>query len=128
MQPDEYIIEKLSIEAFSKKEQNEMLDEVRMLIGDAVSDELTEQQLNEYEAIINANDEVIQPWLEQNVPDYKTNPVYQQFEDDYNSDPEHNDPAKLFATIAWIELNVPNRKEIADAVIKDYKKKHLATS
>lgn len=128
MQPDEYIIEQLSIEAFSKTEQQDMLDEVRMLIGEAVSDTLSEQQLTEYEAIINANDAVIQPWLEQNVPEYKTTPAYQQLEQDSADDPEHNDPAKLFAGLAWLELNVPNKKEITDAVISDYKKKHLSTS
>ena len=128
MQPDEYIIEQLSIEAFSKAEQEEMLNEVRMRIGEAVSESLSEQQLNEYQAIIDANDSVIQPWLEQNVPEYKNTVVYQQLVEDSASDPEHNDPAKLFANLAWVELNIPNRKEIADAVITDYKRKYLTTS
>ncbi len=128
MQPDEYIIEQLGIEAFSKSEQQEMLDEIRLLIGEAVSEGLSHQQLNEYEAIINAHDAVIQPWLEQHAPEYKNTAVYQQLEESAKTDPEHNDPAKIFANLAWIERNVPNRKEITDAVISDYKKKHLSTS
>lgn len=128
MQPDEYIIEQLSIEAFSAGEQQEMLNEVRMRIGEAVSEGLSDIQLDEYQAIIDADNTVIQPWLKKNVPEYKNTVVYQQLKEDAASDPEYNDPAKLFATLAWIELNVPNRKEITDAVIADYKKKRLATS
>ena len=128
MQPDDYIIEQLSIEAFSAAEQQEMLDEVRMRVGEAVSESLSDAQLDEYQAIIDADNTVIQPWLKKNVPEYKNTVVYQQLKEDAASDPEHNDPAKLFANLAWIELNVPNRKEITDAVIADYKKKHLSTS
>lgn len=127
MQQDEYILKELGGESFPAERQELILEQVRTLVGEAISSQLTEQQKDEYQAIIDAQDSVIQPWLEQNIPEYKKSSVYQEFEAAYETDPEHNDPAKLFASIAWIELNVKNIKEIIDDVISIYKDKYMPT-
>ena len=82
---------------------------------------LTEQQFNEYKAIVDDNHEVIDAWLDQNVPDYKESPVYKEIEGGYDADPEKNNPAKLFASIAWIQVNVPNVQDIIAKALDEYK-------
>jgi hypothetical protein len=128
MSQDEYIIERLGAGTLSEQLQSDILDEVRVLIGKAISEGLTEQQMNEYQAIIDDHEIAIDLWLKQYAPQYKESAVYQQFVEGFEADPEHNRPEKLFANLAWVELNVPNVKEITNKVIDDFKAQHLATS
>jgi hypothetical protein len=121
MYQDDYILDKVGAEGLSIEKKASILEQVRTHIGEAISEQLTEQQLNEYQAIIDDNDVVIHLWLEQNVPDYKNTYAFQQLAEAYHTDPERNRPEKLFATVAWVEVNVPNVKEITDRVIDTFK-------
>ena len=97
-----------------------LFEAVAYEVGFKVLQNLTDRQLGEYEAIVNADQSVIDAWLEQHIPDYKTSPVYQQIEAGYESDPEKNDPAKLFAGIAWLQENSPAYEEIANEVVSEF--------
>lgn len=123
----EDIIEKLGIETWPEDKQNEAVEVATHRIGAAVMEDISEQQFNEYEAIVNDSHDVINTWLESNVPDYKDSPVYQEFEAGYESDPEKNNPAKLFASLAWIQTNVPNINEVIDTTLAAYKQELAAS-
>ncbi len=125
-QQDE-IIAKLGIQDMPEEKQQEIVQMATFKIGEAVTSKLSEQEFNEYEAIVNDDQAVITAWLEQNVPEYKQNPVYQEMEAGYEDDPERNSPAKLFATLAWIEAHVPNIQEVIESTLEAYKQE-LATS
>lgn len=128
MQPDEYIIDQLGYDDKSDDEKELALEQVRVAIGEAISEQISEEQGEEYQAIIDANNDVIYPWLAKHFPEYKKTLVYQQIEEASHSDPQHNDPAKIFANLAWIQVNVPNTKEITDKVIAEFKKNSETTS
>ena len=97
-----------------------LFEAVAYEVGFKVLQNLTDRQLGEYEAIVNADQSVIDAWLEQHIPDYKTSPIYQQIEAGYESDPEKNDPAKLFAGIAWLQENSTAYEEIANEVVSEF--------
>lgn len=118
---DEAILKQIGMEDAPEAEQRAALDQLQTFIGEAISATLSEQQLNEYQAIIDDDTEVIDAWLESTIPDYKNAALYQEFAEGFDSDPEQNSPEKLFATVAWIELNVPNRQAIVDEVIANFK-------
>lgn len=122
MYQDEQIIEQLGIGDWPEEKQREVLEIATVRFGNAITDSLTEQQFNEYKAIVDDNQEVIDAWLDQNVPDYKESPVYKEIEGGYDADPEKNSPAKLFASIAWIQVNVPNVQDIIAKALDEYKK------
>jgi len=121
MYQDEQIIEQLNIAELPDDEKTAVINEAQVRIGEAVSAELTDEQLNEYQAIIDDNEQVITAWLEKNVPNYKDEAIYQSFEEAVDSDPERNNPAKLFASIAWVQLTVPHIQEIVAKAIDDFK-------
>ncbi|MES2630838.1 MAG: DUF5663 domain-containing protein [Patescibacteria group bacterium] len=122
MYQEDQLIEQLEIGHLSKESQAEILEDLNLRIGEAVSAELTEQQLTEYEAIINDNHDVIDAWLSQNAPEYKNSSAYKEIAAGYDQDPEHINPDKVFASLAWTQLNSPNAQEIAAKVIQDFKK------
>lgn len=118
---DEQLIEQLGIEALSADEQTKIIEEANRRVGDAVSENWTEQQQNEYQAIIDSDQAVIDAWLEHNVPDYKETDIYKEIAKGFDEDPEHIAPDKVVASIAWIQLNAPNAQEIAAKVVDTYK-------
>lgn len=122
----EQLIELLGIQAWPEEKQDEAVEVAVYKIGEATTSQLTEQQFNEYQAIVDDNHAVIDSWLATNVPDYKDSPVYQGLEAGYDEDPEKNNPAKLFASVAWIQLNVPNVQELIAKALDGYKQELAA--
>ncbi len=121
MSQDEQFIEKLAIGNLPKEKQDSILEELNFRVGAAMMETLSEQQQNEYEAIINADQTVIDAWLTQHLPGYKETSLYKEVAEGYEEDPEHIDPAKVVASVGWVELNVPNYQEITNKVIETYK-------
>lgn len=121
MHQEEQIIEQLGIADLPDDEKTAVINEAQVRIGEAVSEQLTDDQLAEYQAIIDGNEQVIASWLEKNIPNYKNEAVYQSFEEGVESDPERNDPAKLYASIAWVQLTVPHIQDIVAKALDDFK-------
>jgi hypothetical protein len=126
MYQEDQLIEQLGIGNLPKERQTEILEELNYKIGQAITADYSEQQINEYEAIINDDHNVIDAWLAEHVPDYKESPVYQELASGYDDDPEHINPAKVFASMAWTQVNSPNAQEVVAKVLEDFKNE-LAT-
>ncbi|HEY8886837.1 MAG TPA: DUF5663 domain-containing protein [Candidatus Microsaccharimonas sp.] len=123
MNSDELIIE-LGIEDYSPEKQQRVLDELNMLVGEAMLGHLSEEQVTEYEAIINGDQDVITNWLTANDPDYQDTVAYQQLAEGFEDDPDKVPADKVYASMAWIEKNNPNLNETI-AVIKATLKANL---
>lgn len=121
MNQEEKLIEQLGIKDWPEEKRAEALEEATFRIGEAVMDDLTDQQFEEYEAIVNDNHDVIDAWLDAHVSDYKDSPIYQAYVEEYNEDPEKNNPAKLFATVAWLQVNVPDLEARSNRAVEAYR-------
>ncbi len=126
MNTDEQIIEQLDIAAFPEQEKRALIEQAQLRIGESIRESLSDQKINEYQAIIDGNEQVINAWLDETIPDYKNAAVYQSLEEGSDSDPDHNDPAKIFASLAWVQINIPNIQEIVAKTLADFKQE-LAT-
>ncbi|RWZ78536.1 MAG: hypothetical protein EOT05_02180 [Candidatus Microsaccharimonas sossegonensis] len=115
MNSDELIVE-LGIENYSPEQQQRVLDELNMLVGEAMLGHLNETQVTEYEAIINGNQEVIINWLNENDPDYQESIAYQQLAEGYEDDPDKVPADKVYASMAWLEKNNPNLSETVETI------------
>ena len=122
----EDIVKKLGIENWPADKQDEAVDIAMVRVGAAATDDLSEQEYNEYEAIVNNDQAVITAWLDANEPEYKNSPIYQTFEAGYEEDPDKNDPAKLFASFAWIQSHVPNKDALIEEALEKYKQELAA--
>ncbi|MGV9002343.1 MAG: hypothetical protein ACOH18_05315 [Candidatus Saccharimonadaceae bacterium] len=121
MQDEQYIIDTLGINEWPEDKRGPVIAEATMRIGESIVADLSEQQFNEYSAIVDDDHDVIDAWLEQNVSDYKENLAYKEIEAGYEADSEKNNPAKLFASIAWIQVNVPDVQARIDKTLQEYK-------
>jgi protein-tyrosine-phosphatase len=121
MYQNEQIIEQLGIADLPDDQIENIVNEAQVRIGEAVSTQLTDEQLNEYQAIIDGDEQVIEAWLDKNVPNYKDAAAYQSFEEGYEEDPEKNDPKKLFASLAWVQFTVPQLQEVVATALESFK-------
>jgi len=121
MYDKDQIIEQLGIQNWPEENQEKAVELGIYRIGIEVSKLLSEQQFNEYSAIIDDSKDVIDGWLAANVPDYKDSPVYQGFVAAYETDSEKNSPEKLFASVAWMQANIPNLQEVISNTLATYK-------
>lgn len=110
------LIKELGIENLTSEEQQRVLDELNMLVGEAMLGHLSDEQVGEYEEIINGNQEVITNWLNANDPHYKDTVMYQQLAEEYENDPDNIPADKVYASMAWVEKNNPNLNETVAAI------------
>ena len=118
---EQEMIQRLGIESWPEDRQQAALTELNMRIGDALDAKLTDQQRTEYQAIIDANQDVIEAWLGQHALEYKQTPMYQEILAAYEEDPEKNDPAKIYTSIAWTQVNLPDTQQVVDEIVAAYK-------
>ena len=120
---NEDIITELGIGHLTPAQQQRVIDELDMRVGEAAVQGLSSEQLHEYEAIINGHQEVISNWLEENDPHYTDTVIYQQLAQGFESDPEKVPADKVYASMAWVEKNSPNLGQAVAAIKDDIKSK-----
>ena len=126
MYDENTILQELNAVGLSDEDQQDILDNVAIRVGEAIEPTLTEEQLKEYRAIVDANQEIIDAWLAKNVPDYKTSDLYEEVEVQNDLDPDRVQPDKVVATIEWVKANVKDVDTIFAKVIADYREERLA--
>jgi hypothetical protein len=118
---NDQLITELGIENLTAEEQQHTIDELNMRVGEAIISGLSEQQVSEYEAIINGNKEVITSWLQTNDPAYADTIAYQQLAEGFEDDPEKVPADKVYASMAWIEKNNPSFGETVARIKQELK-------
>ena len=111
----------LGLDRFSPEEQDRIYEDFTYELGAAISDGLSDEQLEEFTQIINGNDDVIQPWLADHMPAYREDPSFQELQVGYDEDPEKVSPEKVFASIAWVRVNRPDFESIVARTKREFK-------
>jgi len=118
---NEDLIQELGIEAFTPEEQTNIIDKFQIEIGEALSEGLSEQQLAEYQSIIDGDQEVIDTWLAANAPDYKDTIAYKEFAIGFEEDPDQVPADKVFASMAWVQQHSPNLNDTIESIKRTFK-------
>lgn len=118
---DEQIVQELGVEDFDQERQQEIIDAYRMEVGGILAGDLSEEKLEEFEAIINGEQSVIDAWLQENAPDYQSTEAFQKLSEGYDEDPEKVPADKVYASMAWVQKNSPDFAEKVEAVKQRFK-------
>lgn len=96
-------------------------DELELRVGTKLSDGMSDEQLEEFESIIDRKDENINSWLAKNSPDYHNDEMFIKLKDSAGLDV--NDPALKaeYAATKWLEVNRPDYKNVVAGVLDDLK-------
>lgn len=115
----------LNLKNYPQHERDQIVAEVEQRIGERAFSGLPEDKAHEFQEIFYDNIAHIDWWLGENDPTYKETELFKDTVEIVNEDgnPDNIRPEKVYATIRWIDLNVPNYSEIAQQVIDEYKNK-----
>jgi len=87
-------------------------EELELRVGAKLSEGLSEQQMSEFEAFVDRDENRVRTWFERNLPDYASQPDYQQLKASAPADIPEIDVMSEYASLKWLELNRPDYRQI----------------
>jgi hypothetical protein len=129
-QLDDKFLEEIGLNVMPEEQKKPFLqhiyDELELRVGTKLSEGMTDEQLEEFESIIDRKDSVVVEWLGKYVPDYMNDEVFTQLlsatglgADDINAKAE-------YAATKWLEVNRPNYRDVVAQVLDELKKEVVA--
>ena len=112
---DESFLETVGLSGMPEEEKENFLqyaqDQLEVRIGEKMSEGLSEEQLDEFERIIDNDQETVQKWLA-NAGDYKNDEIYKKLLD--GSEVAEDTPESLndYVTAKWLDQNCPQYQDI----------------
>ena len=96
-------------------------DELELRVGTKLSDGMSDEQLQEFESIIDRKDDVITEWLSKYVPDYYNDEAFGRIQEATGLDV--NDPGLRaeYAATKWLEVNRPDYRDVVAQVLDGLK-------
>ena len=121
---DEKFFEEIGLNRMPTNEQEEfkkhIQEEIEVRVGERISDGMSPEKLDEFEAIIDENSDFIQNWVLMNTPDYKNDEIYQTFVDQNNGQ-ESAEIMNEYAAMKWLQVNRPDFAQIIETVMNEMK-------
>lgn len=96
--------------------------ELELRVGTRLSDGLTDSQLEEFEKIIDRDQDKIQSWLADHAPTYMQEEAFGKLQQATGL--AANDPKLIaeFTATKWLEVNRPDYRQVVAAVLDELKK------
>jgi hypothetical protein len=129
-QLDDKFLEDIGLNNLPEEQKKPFLqhiyDELELRVGTKLSDGMTDEQLEEFESIIDRKDEVVVTWLAKYIPEYHNDVVFMQLQTSTGLDV--NDPSLRaeYAATKWLEVNRSDYRDVVASVLEDLKKEVIA--
>lgn len=129
-QLDEKFLEDIGLNNLPEEQKKPFLqhiyDELELRVGTKLSDGMTDEQLGEFEQIIDRKDDVVVAWLEKYVSDYRNDAAFSKLKE--STKLESDDPSLRaeYAATKWLEVNRPDYREVVTQVLDELKREVIA--
>lgn len=97
-------------------------EQLELRVGTQLSEGLSEAQLSEFESFMDRDMQRVTAWLDANVPDFDSDPVYVQLKANVPQNVPQNAVLSEYASLKWLGINRPNYREVVTKTIKALKK------
>jgi hypothetical protein len=101
-------------------------EELELRVGTRLSDGLSDQQLEEFEKIIDRDQQTIDMWLQAHVQDYTNDEVFRRMQQALNRDPADPVLKAEYVATKWLEVNRPDYRDVVKAVLEELKTEIMA--
>lgn len=129
-QLDDQFLQDLGLDKMPDEQRQAFLqhiyDELELRVGTRLSDGMSDEQLAEFEAIIDRKEEVIVNWLNQNAPDYRNDEVFGRLQQAMELSPEDLELRDEYAATKWLELNRPDYRDVVTTVLNELKEEIIS--
>ncbi len=92
-------------------------DQLEYRVGIRLSEGMSDQQLQEFEKIIDRDQATVTAWLAQYAPGYQQEEVFQRLVQASGLPADSGDLAAEFAATKWLEVNRPDYRDVVKATL-----------
>lgn len=96
-------------------------EELELRVGTKLSDGLSDQQLEEFEKIIDKNQEAINNWVAIHVQDYQNDDIFKRMQQALQLDPADPNLKAEYVATKWLEVNRPDYRDVVKQVLDELK-------
>ena len=96
-------------------------EELELRVGTRLSDGLSDQQLEEFEKIIDRDQATIDAWLVAHVQDYTNDEVFKRMQAALKLDAADPTLKAEFVATKWLEVNRPDYRDVVKVVLDELK-------
>jgi hypothetical protein len=127
---DEQFLKDIGLDGLPEEQKKPFLQhiysELELRVGTRLSDGLTDVQLEEFEKIIDRDQEKIQGWLAEHAPNYPDDESFKKLQQATKL--ESSDPRLVaeFTATKWLEVNRPDYRQVVAQVLEDLKREITA--
>ncbi len=96
-------------------------EELELRVGTRLSDGLNDQQLEEFEKIIDRDQSVIEGWLNTHAQDYTNDEVFKRMQAALKLDSSDPTLKAEYVATKWLEVNRPDYRDVVKSVLEELK-------
>lgn len=124
-QLDDKFLEEVGLGAMPQDQRKPFLqyiyNELELRVGTKLSEGMSDEQLGEFEAIIDKKDEVIGPWIDKYAPNFRDEPAFQRIQQATQLPSDDPRLKAEFAATKWLEVNRPDYRQVVASVLAEIK-------
>lgn len=102
-------------------------NELELRVGTKLSDGMSDDQLAEFESIIDRKDKAIVAWMAKYAPNYHNDAGFIQLQKTTGLDVNDLNLRAEYAATKWLEVNRPDYRDVVSKVLADLKKELIAS-
>lgn len=125
-QLDEKFLQDIGLNDLPEEQKKPFLqhiyDELELRVGTKLSDGLSDEQLEEFESIIDRQDVIVTAWLAKYSPDYINDVTFIKLQKATNLDISNINLKSEYAATKWLEINRSDYKQVVAQVLDELKK------
>lgn len=129
-QLDDKFLEDIGLKDLPEEQKKAFLEhiyqELELRVGTRLSDGLSDEQLDEFEKIIDNNTITIDNWLAQHQPSYQSDPTFIKMAKASNLNPDSPKLKSEYVATKWLELNRPDYRQVVAEVLEDLKREIIS--
>ena len=96
-------------------------DQLEYRVGVSLSEGMTDEQLEEFEAIIDRKEDVVSNWIQTNAPGYAAEEVFQKIQKASGLAADNPVLKAEYAATKWLEVNRPDYRDVVAQTLGELK-------
>lgn len=125
-QLDDKFLQDLGLDQLPEEQRKAFLEhiysELELRVGTKLSDGLSDQQLEEFEKIIDRDVEAVDNWLAQHAPTYAQEEAFTKLQEATKLEASDANLKSEYAATKWLEVNRPDYRDVVAQVLDELKK------
>ena len=101
-------------------------EELELRVGTKLSEGLSDDQLTQFEKIVDQDQATIDAWLNQNAPDYQSDPTFVRIKDSTKLNADDPKLKAEYSATKWLEVNRPDYRQVVADVLDNLKKEIMS--